>query len=110
MAPPRLLARDSPMLVDTNASGESAGKSILTELAGSSGVSWARTDTTAQSSHRDVAASRMFPDGDRLLQDDIVDDHLTGLAIDIAGTDFALCVDRLIRNRAVMIQKRQAAC
>lgn len=104
MAPPRAVARDSPMLVEIRVSGESAGRSIFTELAGSSVVSCAVKPVA----HR---ANIAIPNGsflnDQLFEVDIIDRHSPG--VDVARPNRPLGTYRLVRDAPMMIQKHHAA-
>src|SRR5215469_11789133 len=102
MAPPRALARESPMLIEIRARGESGCRSTLTELAGSRAFSWPNTGavTTARAVRSTGARRALF-------QRNIVDRYRS--VIDISGPDLAFRANSLIGDHAVPVHQREAA-
>lgn len=102
IAPPRVLARESPMLIEIQARGESGCRSTLTELAGSSVFSWPNTGAlTIARAVRSTGARRA------LFQRNIVDCYRS--VIDISGPDLAFRANGLIGDRAVPVHQGEAA-
>src|SRR5512140_500215 len=81
MALPRAETTESPKSAMTTVTGESFGISILSEARGSSGPCWAKAAERLR--QRTTAA---------LLHIDIVNRHLPGLRVDVAGPERSLGV------------------
>ena len=102
MAPPRGVARESPMLVEIRFSGASGGKSILRELDGSSGVSCAlsaRAKADKKAEMKAHARTAVLA----LLKIDIIDGDRSRFAVDVACPNIALGTYRLVGRVPVVV-------